>query len=238
MSVHIILGLFVILLDICSCLRAPNKHELFPVSNKQVFIEKVSTTLSTLGALCVFPTLVSAQSSGLITDLSVAFEGKQTPVKDLLGSKATLIVNVASQCALTPQYEELVELYKLYSSQGFQILAFPCNQFGNQEPAEESKIRSDMLNRFGATFPILDKIDVNGARESPLYTRLKSVPDIGVSKIGKISWNFEKFLIDSSGAPVRRYKPGVLPLELKGDIEALLAGKEVPPRKRATLNDY
>jgi glutathione peroxidase len=159
-------------------------------------------------------------------------------MKELLGSKATLIINVASQCALTPQYEELVSLANTYSKQGFQILAFPCNQFGNQETAESSKIRKDMLKQYGVQFPILDKLDVNGINEDPLYTKLKSFKDIGVSNVARISWNFEKFLVNKEGVPVRRYKPGVLPSSVEGDLKALIVTGTVPERKKASLNDY
>ena len=173
-----------------------------------------------------------------IREYLVMVDGVKKPLKELLGSKATLIVNVASQCALTPQYEELVDLYKTYSPKGFQILAFPCNQFGNQEPAEVKQVRKDMFARFGATFPILDKIDVNGPFEDPLYTKLKSFKDIGVSNIARISWNFEKFLINSDGIPVRRYKPGVLPSNIAGDIDSLITTGKIPERRRPSLNDF
>lgn len=186
-------------------------------------------------------TTMAKISFGASDDLSaipILYDGKTFPLKDYLGSKCSLIVNVASQCALTSQYEELVDLYNEFHSQGFNILAFPCNQFGSQEPAPVERIRRDMLNQFGVEFPIFDKIDVNGPGVSPLYARLKSYSDIGVTNINKISWNFEKFLVNSSGTPLRRYKPGIRPAQLSSDVKSLIATGVVPARKKVVLNDY
>lgn len=195
-----------------------------------------ASSLLALGALST--SVLAAEQSVSVLDYKVMNEGAPTPMSSLVGRKGTLVVNVASQCALTPQYAELVALYDKYSEQGFQILAFPCNQFGNQEPADVSKVRRDMKERFGVRFPILDKVDVNGADEAPLFAALKSVRGIGVSNIQKISWNFEKFLLDSNGAPIRRYKPGILPSEIDGDVKSLVKTGTIPERKKASLNNY
>jgi glutathione peroxidase len=206
-----------------------------------------STARDTLRALKICSSVVlsapfisraaSGPESG-IGDIAVEYDGASKPIKEYLGSKATLIVNVASYCALTPQYADLVALYDKYKNQGFTILAFPCNQFGSQEPSPVPKIRKDMNEQFGVTFPIFDKIDVNGPSAHPLYQKLKSYEGISSSNVAKISWNFEKFLVDANGMPVRRYKPGIEPFEVEGDLAALLKTGTVPPRKKAVLNDY
>jgi glutathione peroxidase len=183
---------------------------------------------------------VSVGNEG-ISQIAVSYDGVSKPISTYLGKKATLIVNVASQCALTPQYDELVQLYDKFNDDkgSFQILAFPCNQFGSQEPDPIEKIRKDVREGFGVKFPILDKIDVNGGNASPLYKKLKSYEDISTStNIAKISWNFEKFLVDGSGVPVRRYKPGIRPLALSADVESLVNTGAVGPRKKPALNDY
>ena len=233
---HLLISLVLIFVPSVS----PTPSDLRPRTLRHQHLKSLTTTaLLSLGAFTLLcPTTSIASSDASINDYLVAIDNQKKPIKELLGPKATLIVNVASQCALTPQYEELVDLYKKYSTQGFQILAFPCNQFGNQEPAEVKQVRVDMFKRFGATFPILDKIDVNGAFEDPLYTKLKSFKDIGVSNIARISWNFEKFLINGEGVPVRRYKPGVLPSSIDGDVEALITTGRVPERRKPSLNDY
>jgi len=181
-----------------------------------------------------------AVESKSVKDIIVSYDGVPVKLRDKLGSKGTLVVNVASYCALTPQYKDLVSLDEKYKSSGLEILAFPCNQFGSQEPSPVKTIRADMANQFGVKFPIFDKIDVNGPGEHPLYTRLKNYdgPIIGSPNVGKISWNFEKFLLNSEGVPVRRYKPGIKPGMLEEDIAGLLTRGVVPERKRVTLNDF
>ena len=196
---------------------------------------------SLIGAQCIItylPNIAIAVTDPEVKDIPVVYDGVSSPLSAYLGSKCTLIINVASQCALTPQYEELVELYDLYHQAGFNILAFPCNQFGSQEPAPVQKIRKDMKVAFGVQFPIFDKIDVNGPNASPLYVKLKSYKDIGVSNINKISWNFEKFLLGSDGTPLRRYKPGIRPAELSTDIKSLISSGVISPKQRATLIEY
>lgn len=135
--------------------------------------------------------------------------------------KVLLIVNVASQCGLTnSNYTELSQLYEKYKDQGFEILAFPCNQFGAQEPGSNEEIVQFACTRFKAEYPIFDKVDVNGSNAAPIYKFLKS------SKGGlfgdSIKWNFSKFLVDKEGRVVDRYAPTTSPLSFEKDIKKLL----------------
>ena len=165
---------------------------------------KIAGTL--LGSLLFYPVVSRAAELTGISDIMINNDGVPKPIGEYLGKKGTLIINVASQCALTPQYEDLVTLYNKYKADGFTILAFPCNQFGSQEPQPVERIRKDMKAQFGVEFPIFDKIDVNGGDASPLYKKLKSYDGLGTStdSVKKVSWNFEKFLINPAGMPVRR----------------------------------
>ncbi|XP_027080756.2 probable phospholipid hydroperoxide glutathione peroxidase [Coffea arabica] len=135
--------------------------------------------------------------------------------------KVLLIVNVASQCGLTnSNYTELTKLYEQYKDQGLEILAFPCNQFGSQEPGTNEEIQQFACTRFKAEYPIFDKVDVNGSNAAPLYKFLKS------SKGGlfgdSIKWNFSKFLVDKEGHVVDRYAPTTSPLSIEKDVKKLL----------------
>ncbi|MBI9072545.1 MAG: glutathione peroxidase [Melioribacteraceae bacterium] len=128
-----------------------------------------------------------------------------------------LIVNTASKCGYTYQYEDLEKLYKKYSKDGLVILGFPCNQFGKQEPGTEKEIKEFCKLNYGVTFPMFSKIDVNGENENPLYSFLKSKTD------GKeIKWNFEKFLINKSGKVLERFNSKVKPFDLEDKINGLL----------------
>ncbi|WP_226016820.1 glutathione peroxidase [Novosphingobium sp. FKTRR1] len=146
--------------------------------------------------------------------------GEEISLADKLG-KVLLVVNTASKCGFTPQYDGLEALWKEYGDKGFEVLAFPCNQFGGQEPGNADEIESFCKVNFGVSFPLMAKIEVNGAGADPLYTWLKSeAPGVLGSK--GIKWNFTKFLIDRSGKVVRRYAPTDKPAGLAKDIEALL----------------
>lgn len=136
--------------------------------------------------------------------------------------KVLLIVNVASECGFTPQYEGLEKLYKSYKDQGFEVLAFPCNQFGGQEPGSEKQILNFCRTKFDVTFPIFAKIDVNGKDTHPLYVYLKEKAP-GILGTKSIKWNFTKFLIDKQGTVITRYGSSTKPEELIEDIEKLLA---------------
>jgi len=134
--------------------------------------------------------------------------------------KVVLIVNTASECGLTPQFEGLEGLYKNYRDQGLEILGFPCNQFGKQEPGDEKSIAEGCVVNYGVTFPMFSKIDVNGDNAHPLFKYLKK--ELGSILGSKIKWNFTKFLIDRDGKPVKRFAPTTKPSSLEKDIKKLL----------------
>ena len=135
--------------------------------------------------------------------------------------KVLLIVNTASACGFTPQYAGLEQLYKQYQAQGFEVLAFPCNQFGQQEKGSNDEIQQFCDLNFKISFPLMDKIEVNGANTAPLYQFLKSQAK-GIFGTTGIKWNFTKFLLNRQGQVVRRYGPTVKPETLSADIEKLL----------------
>jgi glutathione peroxidase len=135
--------------------------------------------------------------------------------------KVLLIVNTASQCGFTPQYEGLQALYDRYQERGLSVLGFPCNQFGGQEPGDNAQIEQFCEAKFHVTFPLFDKIDVNGSDAAPLYKYLKSAAR-GVLGSERIKWNFTKFLVSKDGKVVKRYAPTHKPEKLVDDIEALL----------------
>jgi glutathione peroxidase len=135
--------------------------------------------------------------------------------------KTLLIVNVASKCGFTPQYKGLEELYKKNASRGLEVLAFPCNQFGGQEPGSEDEIKSFCEMNYGVTFPVFAKIDVNGANAAPLYSFLKSSAP-GLLGSEAVKWNFTKFLVDKNGQVVKRYAPTDSPEAIGKDLESYL----------------
>ena len=124
--------------------------------------------------------------------------------------KALLLVNVASKCGLTPQYAGLERLHEQYESRGFAVLGFPCNQFMGQEPGSPEEIATFCATTYGVTFPLYEKIDVNGAGRHPIYAALTGAPD-AEGNAGDIQWNFEKFLVDPEGEVVARFRPGTDP---------------------------
>ncbi len=146
--------------------------------------------------------------------------GQEETLKQYEG-KVLLVVNVASDCGFTPQYEELEELYKSLKDRGLVVLGFPCNQFGSQEPGTEKEILTFCQTRYHITFPMFAKIDVNGEQTHPLYEHLKSQQS-GLFGTEVIKWNFTKFLIDRKGNVVARYAPQTTPGKLLPDIEKLL----------------
>jgi glutathione peroxidase len=148
-------------------------------------------------------------------------DGKEVTLSDYQG-KVLLIVNVASKCGFTSQYKGLESLYQKYKAEGLEILGFPCNQFGGQEPGTETEIQSFCSLNYGVTFPMFAKIDVNGAHEHPLYAYLKS-KKTGLLGFDAIKWNFSKFLIDRQGEVVERYAPSTSPESISTDIETYLA---------------
>ncbi|HZG59284.1 MAG TPA: glutathione peroxidase [Anoxybacillus sp.] len=156
-----------------------------------------------------------------IYDFTVkTIRGEEKSMAEYKG-KVLLIVNTASKCGFTPQYKELQELYDEYKDKGFEVLGFPCNQFGHQEPGSESEIESFCQLNYGVTFPMFAKVDVNGANAHPLFVYLtEKAPGILGTKA--IKWNFTKFLVDKNGNVVGRFAPQTKPSELKQEIEKLL----------------
>lgn len=150
-----------------------------------------------------------------------AADGSIVPLQNFRG-KALLIVNVASKCGFTPQYDGLEELSKKYSAMGLTVLGFPCNQFGKQESGSDSDIQSFCKLTYGVDFAVMAKVDVNGGGADPLYKFLKSEAP-GIFGIGAIKWNFTKFLVDKNGKVVKRFAPTVKPEALTRDIENILA---------------
>jgi glutathione peroxidase len=151
---------------------------------------------------------------------ALAPDGSEIDLKEKLG-KVLLVVNTASKCGFTPQYDGLEKVYQKYADQGFEVLGFPCNQFGGQEPGNAEEIDQFCKVNFGVTFPLMKKVDVNGANASPLFDWMKAeAPGILGSKA--IKWNFTKFLIDREGKVVRRYASADRPEAIARDIEKLL----------------
>ncbi|MBS4871614.1 MAG: glutathione peroxidase [Peptoniphilus sp. oral taxon 375] len=146
-------------------------------------------------------------------------QGRDLCLKDYQG-KVLLIVNTASKCGFTKQYAGLQDLYEKYRDRGLEILAFPCNQFGHQEPGSNQEIQNFCTDMFSVTFPVMAKIDVNGEGESPLYTDLKKSQ--GGLLGSAIKWNFTKFLVDREGKVVGRFAPATNPQDLEKDIEKIL----------------
>ena len=148
-----------------------------------------------------------------------SIDGEDVPLSEYEG-KAILVVNVASKCGFTPQYEGLEALHQKYKDDGLVILGFPCDQFGHQEPGDEAEIAEFCSLTYGVDFPMFSKIEVNGDGAHPLYKWLKEEKSgVGPSKI---KWNFTKFLVDRDGKPVKRYASTTKPEKLEGDIAKAL----------------
>jgi glutathione peroxidase len=155
-----------------------------------------------------------------LSDFSAArLLGGNEPLSDFAG-KVALVVNVASHCGNTPQYEGLEALYDKYREQGLVVMGFPCNQFGEQEPGTAEEIAEFCTGNFGVRFPMFGKIDVNGAEADPLYKWLKR--ETPGSDDREVEWNFAKFLIGRDGKPVKRFGDKFMPADIAPDIEALL----------------
>ncbi len=151
-----------------------------------------------------------------------SLQGKFINMNDYKG-KVVLIVNTASKCGFTPQYEGLENLYKKYKNKGLVILGFPCNQFAGQEPGTSDEISSFCTTKYGVTFPMFMKIDVNGNNADPLYKYLKNA--LPGTLGNEIKWNFTKFLLDRNGNPYKRYSSSTKPEEISGDIDKLISQK-------------
>jgi len=156
-----------------------------------------------------------------ITDFTVKRADGSAASLEAYRGKVLLIVNTASKCGFTPQYEGLEALHRDYTDRGFEVLAFPCNQFGGQEPGDAAEIANFCTLTYDVTFPVFAKVDVNGAAADPLFERLKSdAPGVLGSKA--IKWNFTKFLVGRDGTVVDRYAPTTKPADIRTDIEKLL----------------
>lgn len=147
-------------------------------------------------------------------------KGEQVPLKQFEG-KAMLIVNTASRCGFTNQYAGLEELYKKYKEQGFEVLGFPCNQFGAQEPGNEEEIQQFCSLNFGVSFPLFAKVDVNGSGAHPLFKFLKEEAP-GVLGTKDIKWNFTKFLVGRDGSVLKRFAPTDTPESLEKDVKKVV----------------
>jgi len=137
-----------------------------------------------------------------------------------LRGKTVLVVNTASKCGLTPQYEGLEELYREYKDKGLVILGFPCNQFGNQEPGDENSISEGCLINYGVTFPMFAKVEVNGKSSDPLFKYLRQELPGVISDT--VKWNFTKFLINSDGVPIKRFSPVTKPEKIKKFLDKII----------------
>lgn len=149
-----------------------------------------------------------------------SLQGKEINM-DTYKGKTVLVVNTASKCGLTPQFEGLETLYKKYSDKDFVILGFPCNQFANQEPGDEKSIAEGCVLNYGVTFPMFEKIDVNGKNAHPIYKYLKK--ELKGTFGSKIKWNFTKFLIDKNGKPVKRFSSSTKPEKIDIFLEKMLS---------------
>ncbi len=150
-------------------------------------------------------------------------DGRPTTLAELRDGKAALVVNVASKCGLTPQYTQLEELQQKYGERGFTVIGVPCNQFGGQEPGSAEDIQTFCSTTYGVSFPMTEKVDVNGPDRHPVYTALTEFPD-EEGKAGDIQWNFEKFLVSAGGEVVARFRPMTTPHDAKviAAIESVL----------------
>lgn len=150
---------------------------------------------------------------------ATSISGQPVDLADFKG-QVVLVVNTASQCGFTPQYQGLQQLHDTYAAQGFTVLGFPCDQFGHQEPGSDSEIAGFCERNFGVTFPLFSKIEVNGSGAHPLYQWLRQEKSGLLG--GKIKWNFTKFLIGKDGAVLGRYSPTTKPEKIAADIEKAL----------------
>ena len=161
-----------------------------------------------------------------LLDVPVAtLDGRPTTLGDLTGGRPALVVNVASRCGLTPQYTQLEALQEQFGPRGFTVIGVPCNQFGGQEPGSAEEIAEFCSATYGVTFPMTEKVDVNGPGAHPLYQRLTAVAD-AEGKAGDVAWNFEKFVLSADGEVVARFRPQTVPdaPEVRAVIESVLPG--------------
>ncbi len=187
-------------------------------------------TILAVGAVCASQffsnTTLAEKAKPTVLDQEVkSLEGKKVDLSEYKG-KVVMIVNVASRCGATPQYEALQDLYETFKDDGLVVIGFPCNQFGKQEPGSAGDIRTFCTKNYGVTFPMMSKIDVNGDEAAPIYKKLTAT-ETKPKKPGPIGWNFEKFLIDRNGNVAARYGTSTQPDDTKvvTQIKAELAKK-------------
>ncbi|KAA1380634.1 glutathione peroxidase [Aeromicrobium fastidiosum] len=152
-------------------------------------------------------------------------DGTQTTLGKITGGRPALLVNVASKCGLTPQYTALEQLHETYADRGFTVVGLPCNQFGGQEPGTSGEIADFCSLTYGVTFPMTEKVDVNGDGRHPVYAALVATTDED-GQAGDVEWNFEKFLITGDGEVVSRFRPAVTPDDARviAAVEAITSG--------------
>lgn len=216
------------------CTAKPTPTNSLPALSRRVFL----TLFTVLAVQTAFPSHPTAFTFDVTSayDTVAVKNGLPCPLSKYKG-KLTLFVNVATYCALTPQYAGLVSLYDDFEPCGFEIVASPCDQFGHQEPGSNTEICKFVEEKFGTRFLLLDKLNVNEGPGgvAPLYHFLRYTSPEETGQ--RVSWNFENFLVTPDGHVLRRYKPGVLPKDLRADISWALdhPGVDLPPRKRPTL---
>lgn len=165
---------------------------------------------------------MSSKAGKTVYAFSASVLDGETLHLEVFRGRVLLIVNTASKCGFTPQYAGLESLYDSYRDRGLEVLGFPCNQFGGQEPGGAEQIGAFCRQEYGVEFPIFAKVEVNGRNAHPLYQFLKRERP-GLFGVGRVAWNFTKFLVDRQGAVVRRFGPKMNPEKLAGPIEELLA---------------
>ena len=184
-----------------------------------------SLLLAGVVAACVSPILAEDKSESVLNHKVKSISGQEVDLSQYKG-KVVMIVNVASACGLTPQYEELQALHEKYAGKGLVVLGFPCNQFGKQEPGSDAEIAEFCKSNYSVEFPMFSKIEVNGENADPLYKELTTAETKPVGP-GKISWNFEKFILDRDGKIAARFAPRTKPsdADVIKTIETELAKK-------------
>ena len=201
--------------------RFERNHMHIDITLQRVFHKYTKVCVSLLIFMLPTYTYTKEYNMDSIYEIKVkTIDGKETTLEPYKG-KVILIVNVASKCGFTRQYDGLESLYRKYKEEGLVVLGFPCNQFGSQEPGTEKEIQNFCRVNFGVTFPMFSKINVNGEETHPLYRYLKS-EQAGILGTEAIKWNFTKFLIDREGKVIKRFGSSTTPKEIQKDIEILL----------------
>lgn len=210
---------------------------------RKTILQNIFAKICIASSLVIGPCNSFGDSAVSISSISVPYNGESVSIGKYLGSKATLIVNINSQCDVPadgdPQCNGLAKLFKKHSEEGFQILAFPSDQFRDKSMLGESEpiieVRKELLEDYGWTFPVFDFVEVNGGNTAEIFKVMKDIKSINPSDLKKINWNYEKFLVDKVGVPVRRYRPSTMPAQLDKDIQDLIQTGKLKPRAKASL---